>query len=96
MLTGLLVVLALVAAVATLAANLMSEKPTCIASYLRAFGRLGIFAACILLCARLLTQQAGAPLDTWLWVASVAVIYASQAIREARRQRRSDSPKESQ
>lgn len=91
MLTALLVVLSLVAAVATLAANLMSEKPTTVAAYLRAFGRLGIFAACVVLCARLLTGGAAMPLDTWLWVTSVAVIYASQAIREARRQRKQDA-----
>lgn len=84
--TVLFVLGALVAALASLAVNLMTAKPKTVRGHMRALARLGIFAACLASVARVLTEGVGVAPERVVLMVSLAILYLAQARCEAIRQ----------
>ena len=84
--TVLFVLGAIVAALASLAVNLMTAKPKTVRGHMRALARLGIFAACLASVARVLTEGVGVTPERCVLMVSLAVLYLAQARCEAVRQ----------
>lgn len=86
--TVIFLLAAVVTALAALASNLMTAKPTTWRAWVRAWARLGVFATCLASAARVMTEGVGvAPERVWLMV-SLAALYLVQVRCEVLRHER--------
>lgn len=88
LITAVFLICAALAALASLAAMLLSPKPQCLVDHVTSLARLGVFTGCLFSAARVLMDGADATWERAVLMASLATLYLIQSQAEVRRQRR--------